>query len=266
MSHLFSLKPVSMAGAVLVSALTLAACGSGGGSSGGETGGGGTVATTAEGFWAGPTTITTTNEATPRRATMAGSILENGEYWFLLDLGGTIFGMVYGKGTSTAGTFATAQNLETPLQATYVAKTSLKGSGFVTIEGNRGPYQYELAYDSTYDQPPSFNIAGTDWVGSLPLAIRAPFNITITPSGGLTGTSTDDCRLDGTLVPRPGSKRVYNASLTASAACTRANVPVKFTGVAEPTSNQGGTLKQRVLIKTIDETSQSIPLVILVDR
>jgi hypothetical protein len=265
MSKAFTSKPVSVAAALLLSALTLAACGSGGGSgSGGDSGGGsggGSTVNTAEGFWAGPTGVV--DNATQKNYTMAGSVLENGEYWFLVDLNGTITGMVQGKGSSSNGTFTTSTG-PTRLNGQYVAKTSLQG----TVKDGAGVdvFAYNMAYDATYEQPPGFSIAGTDWVGSLPLSTRAPFNITITPSGALTGTSTDDCRLDGTLVPRPGSKRIYNATLTVNGSVCTGGVATRFTGVAEPTSNQGGTLKQRILIKAIDDSTQSVPLVILSDR
>jgi hypothetical protein len=203
------------------------------------------------------------DNATQRNYTMAGSVLENGEYWFLVDLNGTITGMVQGKGSSSNGVFTTSTG-PTRLNGQYVAKTSFQG----TVKNTAGAdvFAYNMSYDSTYEQPPGFNIAGTDWVGSLPLANRAPFNITITPSGALTGTSTEDCRLDGTLVARPGSKRIFNAALTINGTVCTGGVATRFTGVAEPTSNQGGALRQRVLIKAIDDSTQSVPLVILVDR
>jgi len=265
MSKAFTSKPVSVAAALLLSALTLAACGSGGGSgSGGDSGGGsggGSTVNTAEGFWAGPTGVV--DNATQKNYTMAGSVLENGEYWFLVDLNGTIAGMVQGKGSSSNGTFTTGTG-PTRLNGQYVAKTSLQG----TVKDGAGVdvFAYNMAYDATYEQSPGFSIAGNDWVGSLPLAGQPPFNapvsIQITGSGNLSGVFSQDCRIDGTLLPRSGSKRIYNASLTVS--CTSGSA--KYTGVAEPTSNQGGALKQRVLIKAIDDATQTSPLVILVDR
>jgi hypothetical protein len=44
------------------------------------------------------------------------------------------------------------------------------------------------------------------------------------------------------------------------------NQSVAFGGIAEPTSNQSGALKQRILVKAIDNATQLRDLVILIDR
>lgn len=263
------------------SLLALSACGSGGGgdSSGGsnngtggggtDTGGGGTVTptvTTAEGFWAGPTSVTYTDGATTKNYTMAGVVLENNEYWHLIDRAGEVIGLVYGKGDAANGKFTGTSGIK--LNATYVTKTTFEGTAKYP-NSDQDWFSYALKYDKEYENPPPFNFAGDTWVGSLPLSTNAKsFNISISSAGVVVGSSGDNCDLAGTLTLRPNSKRIYNASLTISGAtCTlTGNQSVKFTGIGEPTANQGGTLKQRVLIKAVDDATRQIPLVILVDR
>jgi hypothetical protein len=254
----------------LASLLTLSACGSGGGggsdSGAGGGGGGGTPVGTAEGFWAGPTDVveTTTNS----QYTLAGTVLDDGKYWFLLDLKGTIVGLIQGSGSSSNGTYTTSSSSsQTRLDGSYVAKTSFTGTGTLPLQsGQTRTYKHAMQYDNTYESAPSFSNAGNTWVGTLPLATNAqPFAISITEGGVLTGTASDGCTLNGTLVLRAGSKRIYNASLTVAGACV-GNQSAAFSGIAEPTSNQSGALKQRILVKAIDNPTPSVGLVILIDR
>lgn len=263
------------------SLLALSACGSGGGGSsggdntgtgggtdtGGGTGGGATTASTAEGFWAGPTSVTYTDAGgATKNYTMAGVILENNEYWHLIDRAGEVIGLVHGKGDAANGKFTGTSGIK--LNATYVTKTSFEGTAKYP-NSDQEWFAYALKYDKEYENPPPFNFTGDTWVGSLPLSTSAKsFNISISSAGVLVGSSADNCALAGTLALRPNSKRIYDANVTISgASCTvTGNQSVKFTGIAEPTSNQGGALKQRVLIKAVDDATSQVPLVILVDR
>ena len=95
---------------VFAAALMLAACGSGGGSSssGGGSGGGtdsgtGATKTSVEGYWGGPTNRV--DPSTGGTFVMAGPVLENGEYWFIVSLNGLIDSLVYGKGQSASSKF-----------------------------------------------------------------------------------------------------------------------------------------------------------------
>ena len=288
------LRGRSVHAVMVASMMTLAACGSGGGgSSGGDSGGGtgggtggggtggGTTITTAEGFWAGPTTLGVTASGSTFLLTKAGVILENGEYWFLLDVQGQVVSLVQGSGTMGASTFSGTSGVLTPVPGTadflagsmnassYVARTSFRG-GFRATGSSTDAYSYEMSYDNSYSDAAPFSLGGSNWTGSVPLFANSKLvPITLTAAGAISGTDADGCSVSGTLTQRRSTNaRVYTASVTYGGSAPCQLPSTAFTGIAELTSNSptdAYPLNQRVLIKTLD-ASRTLPLVILVDR
>jgi hypothetical protein len=213
--------------------------------------------------------------------TKAGVILENGEYWFLLDVQGQVVSLVQGSGTMGASTFTGTSGVLTPVPGTgnflsgsmnasnYVARTSFNG-GFKATGSSADTYSYQMAYDNSYIDAAPFSLGGSNWTGTVPLfANSKPLPVTLNAAGAISGTDADGCSVSGTLTQRRSTNaRIYTASITYGGSAPCLLTPTAFTGIAELTSNSptdAYPLNQRVLIKALD-ASRTLPLVILVDR
>jgi hypothetical protein len=213
--------------------------------------------------------------------TKAGVILENGEYWFLLDVQGQVVSLVQGSGTMGASTFTGTSGVLTPVPGSgnfisgsmnasnYVARTSFIG-GFKATGSSADVYTYQMAYDNSYIDAAPFALGGSNWTGSVPLfANSKTLPISLNAAGAISGTDADGCSVSGTLTQRRSTNaRVYTANVTYGGSAPCLLPPTAFTGIAELTSNSptdAYPLNQRVLIKTLD-ASRTLPLVILVDR
>jgi hypothetical protein len=199
--------------AVLASGALISACGGGGGDDGGGGNGAPNPPTSAEGLWTG----TSSNGRT-----IAGLVLDTGEYWFIYTLAGNnavIGGAAQGNGTSTNGKFTSSNgkdfNFEglgvnnVDVSADYVQKSTLNGrldygSEVVTFTSN---------YDSDYERAPSLTeLAGT-FSGSGYAGLTEFTMVTIAASGALTGQSASGCTFSGNASPR-SKGNVYNVTVT----------------------------------------------------
>ena len=199
--------------AALATAALLAACGGGGGSDG--------PATTAEGFWVGPTSTGYTARLV---------VLENGETWGLYSTSTAIVGALYGATNSSSNGTLTGSGSDFYFpgrllqSATYSGTYTPKSSVRVTTSLGSS---FTGAYAMEYDTPAALaNVAGS-YSGVGITATTAPYatSVSVSSSGSLTAT-TPLCSGSGTLQPRPSGKGVFNVTIT----FTGANCPLTAAG------------------------------------
>jgi hypothetical protein len=265
MSHYFSLKPVSMACAVLVSALTLAACGSGGGNSS-------NASSTVEGYWSGTQVSGGTSVA------MFGVVLEDGTLWMTYSIGQEVIGIFKGAGTSSNGLFSAPNSLEFPISGTpiaanlsgpYVSKTSFTLNGIEPSRPTPNTFTFPLAYDATYD----LSFSSSQMFASIAGNWTAPFVesdpqmvLVVGADGRFTAKGNGaGCEFSGRLSPRSSGRNVYDFSGTfGSSPCPATAVGRVFNGVAQPIRNGAGTAV-RLLVQSVD-TTNTLPLALTVSR
>lgn len=265
MSNLFFLKPVSMAGAVLLSALTLAACGSGGGSNSNAN-------STVEGYWSG------TQVSGGTAVAMFGVVLEDGTLWMTYSIGQEVIGIFKGAGTSSSGTFAAPNSLEFPISGTpivanlsgpYVPKTNFTLNGVEPSRPTPNSFSFPLAYDASYDLSFSANqmlasIAG-NW--TAPFVESDPQMVMVVGADGRFTAKGNGagCEFSGKFAPRASGRNVYDFNGTFGASpCPATAVGRVFNGVAQPIRNGAGTAV-RLLVQSVD-TTNSLPLALTVSR
>jgi hypothetical protein len=266
---------------VFAAALMLAACGSGGGSSssgggsgsgsgGGTDSGTGATKTSIEGYWGGPTNRI--DPSTGGTFVMAGPILENGEYWFVVSLNGLINSMVHGKGQSANSKFnSTDAKFWGPglysagtLASTdpYVVNSTFGGSvGWKTDPLTTAGWSFSLRYDTIYDTPASNAYVIGNWVGQVQAVSGVePFRLAVTSAGSaapvLTMTfvapSTQaGCIWSGTIAPRASGKNIYDVSMSVGQQAACAFKGLALNGIATPGTN-ASTGKPRLVLTAID--------------
>ena len=219
------MKKFATLSASLAAALFVSGCGGGGSDSAPAASSPG-----AQGLWIGTT-------ATNR--TITGLVFGDGSYYVLYSPVGNaaaIAGVVQGTGSSSAGTFTSANakdfNLEGlgvqsgAVSAAYVSKQSFNGSVTNSAGGNT---PFTSSYDANFETAPSLaSLAGT-FTGQVALSagIQAA-TVTVSSSGTISGVN-GGCALSGTASPRSDGN-AYNLSITfAAAPCFFANQT--FTGI-----------------------------------
>jgi hypothetical protein len=283
----------------LAAALMLAACGSGGGSSSSTpttptdpttpvNPTNPTTKTSVEGYWGG---------SVGPSFDMAGSVLENGEYWFLISTSsntptpGRIFALIHGSGQSVSSKFSSnnakyfPQGIEQGAVASssgtlgsttaYTVDSSFPGSASFTYPNpaDNGGFSFTLAFDPAYYNPVTTLESVGSWRGAnqaISVNEIFAFDITSNANGNGSFTLTYDavssqpgCRATGTIVPRPGGKRVYNVTMNyGGSPCLLPNST--FTGIAQPTFRQT-TATQRLVMTAIDSTN-SYSFIGVIDR
>ena len=267
---------------VFAAALMLAACGSGGGSSssGGGSGsgsGGGTGATktVVEGYWGGPTNRV--DPSTGGTFVMAGPILENGEYWFVVSLNGLIDSLVYGKGQSASSKFNSTDakfwgkdGVQTTVAGTlastdpYVVNSTFPGSASWVAGGASVGWNFSLRYDATYDSPATSAYVVGNWAGTVESASgRDRFNFVVTSAGSSAPTFTmtfvapssqAGCIWSGTIAPRPSGKNIYNVAMSIGRQASCSLPGTVFNGIATPGIN-ATTGKSRLVLTAIDPSN-----------
>lgn len=235
---------VRLFGAAVVSGLLLASCGGGGGSSPTPA-----PTTSAEGLFLG---TTNTNR------TVTGLVLDDSTFYFLYSRVGNpsvIGGVVQGSGVSNNGSFSSSNardfNLEglgvlaATVSASYISRQSLNGN----VLYNGGSTSFTSAFDVAYDAVPSLSALAGTFSGQVAFSQGVEnANVTISPSGALSGVGASGCTVTGSVVPRTRGN-VFNLSLTfGGAPCFFANqtmtgiayfdAPAKRLYGATPTANR----------------------------
>jgi hypothetical protein len=199
-----------MLGLVAIS-LALSACGGGSGSA--------PVAPaslgTAEGLY---------NGTTGTNRTIAGLVLDDGNYWFIYTAVGNsavIAGAVQGTGTSSTGNFTSSNGIDFNLEGlgvndfsfagTYTQKSQIGGT-ITYVGGSTGTLTG--TYSTDYGLTPSLaTLAGT-YSGSAATAGGVEqATVTIMSSGAISGVSASGCSYTGTASVRPKGN-VYNVAVT----------------------------------------------------
>ena len=265
MSAGISSKPVFMAVALLLSALTLVACGSGGGS-------GGTSRSTAEGYWSG------TQVSGQNTVAMFGAVLEDGSLWVTYSINAEVIGIFNGTGTSVSGNFSAPNSFEFPIKGTpipaslsgpYVPQTSFVINGVEPSEPPPNNFSFSLVYDSSYD----LSLSSSQMLASIAGNWAAPFvdsdkilNFVVASDGRFSATGNGvGCQLTGAFSPRASGRNVYDFSGTfGGSPCPAAAVGRVFKGIAQPIRNAAGTAT-RLLVQSVDST-KTLPLALTVSR
>jgi hypothetical protein len=142
-----------------------------------------------------------------------------------------IGGIVQGNGTSSSGSFSSANardfNLEglgvlnATVSASYNSRQSLNGSISYTAGGTT---TFTSTFNADYDTAPSFAALSGTYAGQVAFSQGVEnANVTISPTGMLSGMGASGCTVSGTVVPRPRGN-VYNLTLTfGGAPCFFAN-------------------------------------------
>jgi len=273
---------------VFAATLMLAACGSGGGSSssgsgsGGSGSGGGTdsgtgaTKTSIEGYWGGPTNRV--DPTTGGTFVMAGPILENGEYWFVVSLNGLIDSLVRGKGQSASSKFNSTDakfwgkdGVQTTVAGTlastdpYVVNSTFPGSASWVAGGASVGWNFSLRYDATYDTPATNAYVVGNWAGTVESSSgRDRFNFVVTSAGSsaptfsmtfLAPSSLAGCIWSGTIAPRASGKNIYNVAMTIGRQASCSLPGTVFNGIATPGVN-ATTGKPRLVLTAIDTSDQ----------
>jgi hypothetical protein len=153
-------------------------------------------------------------------------VLDTGAYYVFFgptNGGSGVAGVAFGTATPSNGDFSSADgryfdvlNRNSPnasMTATYVAKHSLNG----IISGGAYSPSFTLTYDSLYDQaasPSSVVGSYSGQVASSAAVENATF--TVSASGAISGTSSLDCSLIGTLAPHGNHGGGYDITLSFS--------------------------------------------------
>jgi hypothetical protein len=204
-------------GVVTISA-ALVACGGGGGDGGSQS------ATSAEGIYSGTT-------STGR--TINGLVLDDGSYYVVYTVANNpnlIAGFVQGTGTSNNGSFSSSNARDVNFEgagvipgsvnATYVPKQSFNGA----VSSSSGSATFTSTYSNIYEQTPTLAAVAGTYAGNsaTPLAVQST-TLTVSASGGITGTVSGGCSFTGSMTPR-SIGNAYNVSITLGAApCLPAN-------------------------------------------
>ena len=196
----------------VVAAIT--ACGGGGGGTTAPSTPTPVAAATAEGVWTGTT-------STGFKSTAI--ILENNEVYniFGVDSNGVVslrgfdYGVTSLAGNSLNGTIREFYTDDTSvvgsLSATLNAGISLAGSVTAkqgTVTFNSSPIPSTLF---SYSNAAKLADVAGGWAGTFLNGV--PGNVTITATGGVTGSSFT-CLFSGTISPRPSGKNVFDVSIT----------------------------------------------------
>jgi hypothetical protein len=207
------LRPIKFA--VVASILSLlAACGGGGG---------GVANADPQGLW---------NGLTRAGYTVDALVLDTGETWGIYSSGSTVYGALYGTAT-TGGNTVTIKGTDfnfsknTSTQGAYTGPITPKS--LMTLSNT--DETISLTYGKSYDTAAtSAGPTGTwSYVGRSGGYTLSPGNVTIDSLGNFTLNQTN-CTTNGSIVPRPGGKNVYNVKLesTGSGCATGQNT---LTGV-----------------------------------
>ena len=237
---------VRLFGAAVVSGLFLASCGGGGGSPAPSP----APTTSAEGLYLG---TTNTNR------TVTGLVLDDGTFYVLYSLVGNpsvIGGVVQGSGVSNNGSFSSSNALDFNLEglgvlaatvsASYTSRQSLNG---IVLYNGGGSTSFTSVFDVAYDTVPSLSTLAGIFSGQVAFSQGVEnANVTVSPSGALSGVGASGCTVTGSVVPRTRGN-VFNLSLTfGGAPCFFANqtmtgiayfdAPAKRLYGATPTANR----------------------------
>ena len=187
---------------------------------------------TAEGLYLG---TTNTNR------TVNGIVLDDGSFYVLYSTVANpvvIAGVVQGNGTSMNGSFSSTNardfNLEGlgvlpgTVSASYNSRQSLNGS---ISYNSGGTTTFTSTFNAAYDTVPTLAAISGTYAGQVAFSQGVEnANVTISPTGTLSGTGASGCTVSGNVVPRTQGN-VYNLTLTfGGAPCFFANQTM--TGVA----------------------------------
>lgn len=155
-------------------------------------------------------------------------VLENGEFWGLYGNSSRnnfyISAFIKGQGTSNNGRFTSSKAgdfgftppLPVTVQASYVAKESIQAE-VSTVAGKVrliGAAAIPSVYN--YDKPAKLEAIQGKW-STISLEYERG-SLTIQPSGTFSGEGAG-CTYNGTIVPRPSGKNIYNVKLKFGSNC-----------------------------------------------
>jgi len=175
-------------------------------------------------------------------------VLEDGSFWGIYgtSVGSALAveGVATGSASANNGTFTlTFTDFYAPGNAPVTgqgsgAYTASSLVGTITENGGTTTFNFIAPVQTTYDYNSAAtlsSIAGS-WTGDLLTGETS--TITISATGGITGTSSLGCAITGTAVPRASGKNVFDVTLTFGAApCVAANQTVSGIGLTYPLGN-----------------------------
>lgn len=194
------LRLVSILGIAI--ALTMGGCGSGSESNPAATPA--ATPTSAEGLWSG---TTNTNR------TIAGVILDDGTYYVLYSVTANpnlIAGVVQGNGTSSNGSFTSANARDFNLEGLGVLSATISGSytarqalsGTITY-GGAGSSTFTSTFSPAYDTTPSLAILAGTYTGQAGSSAGVQSAaLTIASNGVFSGVEASGCSFTGIATPR----------------------------------------------------------------
>jgi len=213
--------------------LVLAIPGCGGGGGGGDSGPSQSPADeNPEGLWIGSTN---TNR------TVGGVVLDDGTYWVIYSQEGNsnvIAGALQGRFSTNGNTVSSSNGRDFNFEGlgvndftssgTVAEKQSLDGT--VTYDGGLEVF-VSAEYSSDYELAPSLATIAGSYSGSSVASGGVEFTTaTISPGGGVSGSSASGCTFSGSVAPKSRGN-VYDLSVTFNGG-TCANGTATVTGVA----------------------------------
>jgi len=185
--------------------------------------------TSAEGRWTG---TTSTGRA------VAGLVLEDGSYWLFYtarDNPNILAELVQGTGTSHSGSFGSSNTRAFNLEGAGIRAATMRGryvpnkSFDATIAYVTGETEsFTSSYDADSGSAPNLTLVAGSYVGLR--ADNHTATVTMDAAGTISGHSTDDCTVVGTLSPR-AKGNVFHTSMTLEGGACRQG-PETLTGVA----------------------------------
>lgn len=228
----------------------LAACGGGGDSASA------TQSTSVEGHYTGTLRVNPSSSA----ADVEGIILENGQMWLLYGYGSSIYGMLQGNGSYSGNTLVVNEVrdiyyngtvAQASLSATYTNNSNLNGN--VSEAGSMYPLTLSRPLNDAYqyNTSPSLSSVVGNWTGSY--LTGSSETILINANGTTQSIDDDGCVTNGTIVPRPSGKNVFDITFAtvASVAC---GPSITATGIAFSFRRDDGR-QQFNAMYVIDNTS-----------
>ena len=187
------------------------------------------TATSAEGRWTG---TTSTGRA------VAGLVLEDGSYWLFYtarDNPNILAELVQGTGTSHSGSFGSSNTRAFNLEGAGIRAATMRGryvpnkSFDATIAYVTGETEsFTSSYDADSGSAPNLTLVAGSYVGLR--ADNHTATVTMDAAGTISGHSTDDCTVVGTLSPRVKGNVLYTSMTLEGGACRQRTETV--TGVA----------------------------------
>lgn len=177
------------------------------------------AADSAEGLWPGTTDTT---------RTIVGAVLDDNSYYVLYSAPATpavIAGFVQGNGTSSNGTFTSANTKDFNLEGLGVLNATIAGnyvtgqslSGAVNYSGVMVP-NFTATFDPAYDTTPSLASLAGIYTGPLGSAVGNPggplpsVTVTVTTTGTFAGVDASGCNFSGTITARVRGN-IFNGSI-----------------------------------------------------